>query len=53
VENAVKRAKADIVPTETNLLPRYDSFAEVEAACAVLTARDQCPGAPRRGPASR
>jgi hypothetical protein len=34
VENAVKLAKADIVPTETNLLPQYASFAEVEAACS-------------------
>lgn len=32
VENAVKLAKADIVPTETNLLPQYESFAAVEAA---------------------
>lgn len=37
VENAVKLAKADIVPTETNLLASYDSFAEVEAACAAFT----------------
>lgn len=36
VENAVKVAKADIVPTETNLLPEYASFAEVEAACAAF-----------------
>ncbi len=34
VENAVKLAKADIVPTETNLLPQYGSFADVEAACS-------------------
>lgn len=33
VENAVKIAKADIVPTKTNLLPAYVSFAELEAAC--------------------
>jgi hypothetical protein len=37
VENAVKLAKADIVPTETNLLPQYGSFSEVEAACAAFT----------------
>lgn len=37
VENAVKLAKADIVPTETNLLAHYDSFAEVEVACAAFT----------------
>lgn len=39
VENAVKLAKADIVPTETNLLPAYASFAEVEAACAAFGAQ--------------
>ena len=33
-ENAVKIAKADLVPTETNLLPEYGSFAELESACA-------------------
>ena len=38
VENAVKLAKADIVPTETNLLPQYATFADVEAACAGFTA---------------
>lgn len=38
MENAVKLAKADIVPTETNLLSEYDSFAQVEAACAAFTA---------------
>jgi hypothetical protein len=32
-ENTVKIAKADLVPTEANLLPGYDSFAELEAAC--------------------
>lgn len=36
VENAVKVAKADIVPTETNLRAEYASFAEVEAACAAF-----------------
>ena len=36
VENAVKLAKADIVPTETNLLAQYESFAEVEAACSAF-----------------
>ncbi|GAB90143.1 transposase [Gordonia rhizosphera NBRC 16068] len=33
VENAVKLAKADIVPTDTNLLQAYESFADVVAAC--------------------
>lgn len=37
VENAVKLAKADIVPTETNLAACYDDFAAVEAACAAFT----------------
>lgn len=38
VENAVKLAKADIVPTETNLLPQYATFADVEAACEAFMA---------------
>ena len=29
----MKLAKADLVPTDTNLRPVYDSFAELEAAC--------------------
>lgn len=33
VESSVKVAKADIVPKDTNLRPKYTSFAEVEAAC--------------------
>lgn len=37
VENAVKLAKADIVPTDTNLLGEYETFAHVEAACAEFT----------------
>jgi transposase len=32
-ENTVKLAKADLVPTETNLRESYASFAELEAAC--------------------
>ena len=36
VENAVKLAKADIVPTDTNLAADYDSFAELEAACTAF-----------------
>ncbi len=32
-ESSVKLAKADIVPKDTNLLPEYESFAAVEAAC--------------------
>lgn len=33
VERSVQIAKADLVPTATNLLHGYDSFAELEAAC--------------------
>jgi hypothetical protein len=33
VEAAVKLAKADLVPTDTNLREAYASFAELEAAC--------------------
>ena len=33
VEATVKIAKADLVPSEANLLPAYASFAELEAAC--------------------
>lgn len=33
-EATVRVAKADLVPTETNLLGEYASFAELEAACA-------------------
>ena len=36
VEATVKIAKADLVPTEANLLPAYDSFAELEEACREL-----------------
>jgi hypothetical protein len=35
-ENAVKLAKADIVPTDTNLTGEYPDFAALEAACAVF-----------------
>ena len=33
-ESTVKIAKADLVPTEANLLDEYASFAELEVACA-------------------
>ena len=36
VENAVKLAKADIVPTDTNLAERYESFAAVQQACTAF-----------------
>ena len=32
-ESSVKIAKADLVPKDTNLLPGYESFAQLEAAC--------------------
>jgi transposase len=35
-ESTVKLAKADLVPTDTNLRPVYDSFAELETACEVF-----------------
>ncbi len=35
-ESTVKLAKADLVPTDTNLLGAYDSFAELERACEVF-----------------
>ncbi|GGO60619.1 hypothetical protein GCM10012289_00910 [Nonomuraea cavernae] len=38
-EATVRIAKADLVPTDTNLLPEYRTFAQVEAAC-----RDFCAG---------
>jgi hypothetical protein len=37
-ENAVKIAKADLVPTDANLLDDYGSFADLEQACRVLGA---------------
>jgi transposase len=37
-ESTAKIAKADLVPTEANLLPAYDSFAELAAACAAFCA---------------
>ena len=35
-ESTVKLAKADLVPKDTNLLPAYASFVELEAACEVF-----------------
>ncbi len=35
-ESTVKVAKADLVPTDANLLPAYGSFAELEAVCEVF-----------------
>jgi transposase len=37
-EATVRIAKADLLPTEMNLLPGYASFGEVEAACAAFCA---------------
>jgi transposase len=39
VEATVKIAKADLVPSDANLLPAYGSFAEVEKACAEFCGR--------------
>ena len=36
VENTVKLAKADIVPTDTNLAEEYACFADLEAACTAF-----------------
>jgi transposase len=36
-ENTVKIAKADLVPTDANLLPEYRKFSELEAACRLFT----------------
>lgn len=38
VENAVKIAKADLVPKDTNLRAQYSSFAGLEAACEAFMA---------------
>jgi transposase len=38
-ESTVKLAKADIVPTEANLLPAYSSYAELEDACSAAMER--------------
>ncbi len=35
-ESTVKIAKADLVPTQTNLLGEYATFADLEAACAAF-----------------
>lgn len=37
-ESTVKLAKADLVPTECNLVEDYRTFAELEAACAEVAA---------------
>jgi len=38
-ESSVKVAKADLVPNDTNLLPEYASFTDLEAACEVFCAQ--------------
>jgi hypothetical protein len=45
-ESTVKLAKADLVPTDANLLPEYGSFAALEAACAAFC--DQVNARPHR-----
>ena len=49
-ESTVKLAKADLVPRDTNLLPDYASFAELEAACEVFCERGQHAGSPGHPP---
>ena len=51
VENAVKLAKADIVPTETNLLAPVRHLRRGRGGLRGVRRRDQCPGAPHHGPA--
>ena len=52
-ENAVKIAKAGLVPTEVNLLGAHGSFAELEAACATFCEQVNArpPRVSRRAPA--
>ncbi len=38
-ESTVKIAKADLVPTEANLLPAYESFAQLRVACDAFCAQ--------------
>src|SRR5579875_403549 len=38
-ESTVRLAKADVVPTDANLLPAYESFAALEEACAAAAER--------------
>jgi len=45
-ESTVKLAKADLVPTDANLLEEYGSFADLEAACAAFC--DQVNARPHR-----
>lgn len=45
-ENTVKVAKADLVPTDANLLDDYDSFGELRLACRELG--EQVNGRPHR-----
>jgi transposase len=45
-EAAVRISKADLVPTDANLLPEYATFAELEAACEAFT--DQVNARPHR-----
>jgi transposase len=45
-ESTVKLAKADLVPTEANLLPAYASFAELATACVAFC--DQVNARPHR-----
>ena len=52
-EATVRIAKADLVPTEANLLDEYGTFAELEAACAGVLQRGERPAAPGDRPRRR
>ena len=50
VENTVKLAKADLVPTDHNLAAQYDTFDDLEAACAAILRAGQHPHPPHHPP---
>jgi len=49
-ESTMRIAKADVVPTDANLLPAYETFADLEAACQAAMDRfnGRCSGLLRR-----
>ena len=49
-ESTVRIAKADVVPTEANLRPDYETFADLEAACQAAMDRFNRRQAPRGDP---
>ena len=52
-EATVRIAKADLVPTEANLLEQYATFASLQKACAAFCDRGQRPAAPGHRPGHR